>query len=210
MNAPWGWLGKPDSLTCNFNAFVVPECVNARPREARIVGHLAFFFLSNNCTLRQSDATDRSAALPSTYLIRTARCQRRLRSPRRNEVIKMVGLPRHPLTSPRNRSLRYVILGVLFLGTLYWLRGDRSDKNRFRDVIGDAAPKTWSSASHSGLGGLAPPIASHEDMRSSSTHVGTRNEKKKRSAFVDLRKTIPWTTFDGGESCGRVCVMACL
>lgn len=110
----------------------------------------------------------------------------------------MVG-SRHPLTSPRNRTLRYVLLGALLLGALYWFKKDQAEKNRFQDIIGGAIPKTRTSAAN-GLGGLTPPIP-HEDMRSSSTSVGTKHEKTRKSRVVDLRKSIPWTTFDGGESC---------
>lgn len=111
----------------------------------------------------------------------------------------MVGY-RHPLTSSRNRPLRYVLLGVLLLGALYWFKKDKAE-NRFQDVIGGVTPKTGSSAAHAGLAGLAPPVAphQHQDMRSSSTNVGTKHEKTRKSQFVDLRTAIPWTMFDGGE-----------
>lgn len=111
----------------------------------------------------------------------------------------MVG-HRHPLTSPRSRPLRFVLFGALLLAVLYWFKKDRTE-NRFQDIIGGVTPKTGSSAAHAGLAGLAPPVAphQHQDMRSSSTSVGTKHEKTRKSQFVDLRKAIPWTTFDGGE-----------
>ncbi|EKD04548.1 hypothetical protein A1Q2_01120 [Trichosporon asahii var. asahii CBS 8904] len=110
----------------------------------------------------------------------------------------MVG-HRHPLTSPRSRPLRFVLFGALLLAVLYWFKKDRTE-NRFQDIIGGVTPKTGSSAAHAGLAGLAPPVAphQHQDMRSSSTSVGTKHEKTRKSQFVDLRKAIPWTTFDGG------------
>lgn len=158
------------------------------------------FLTSNDCLLSQSDAVEHFRTLGSApfHLIDTYDIfSTRIQVPATRQQT-MVG-KRHRLTSPRNRTLRYVLLGALFLGALYWFKKDRAE-NRFQDII-SATPKTGSSAAHAGLAGLAPPNAlhQHEDMRSSSTSVGTKHEKTRKSQFLDLRKSIPWTTFDGGE-----------
>lgn len=103
---------------------------------------------------------------------------------------------RYPLSSPRKRTLRYVLISAFLFGVFWWFRTSQSEKNKFQDLISGAIPQASQAADV--LGTVSGPQAPGE-LRSSSTSVGTKHEKGRKSHIVDLRRKIPWTTYEGGE-----------